>query len=373
MWIMRVISIFISIILAIVFISVVLASGLLTDDTYSNVADPLIPHGNDEFLNASSGGLDCTILNEIFLQWDLSDIQIEVSNEITPTILGLEAVFEFGASATGSLELWSTSDSWDETTLTYDSTPPDKPLPISLLATLALPQADGPVSFSSNELNAYINQESAYTGGGDTIEGDNIASFIIRIDGCSPPSNQIFFASSEETLGPAPFLDAFGPADLQDIELNQGWNMISSFIEPANPNMWDVFGDVQNDLVLVKNGDGIVFWPEYNINDIGDWVTVDGYQVYMTTAQTLTITGTRIIPANTPLVLSSGWNLIAFLGDEQIPIESGLADLDDTIVLAKNNTGKVYWPAYGINDIGNLIPGQGYQVYLNEQDTLVYP
>jgi hypothetical protein len=43
------------------------------------------------------------------------------------------------------------------------------------------------------------------------------------------------------------------------------------------------------------------------------------------------------------------------------------------LVIAKNNNGQTYIPGYGINDIGTMQPGQGYQVYLTAADTLVYP
>ena len=32
----------------------------------------------------------------------------------------------------------------------------------------------------------------------------------------------------------------------------------------------------------------------------------------------------------------------------------------------KNNAAEVYWPEFGFNGIGNLIPGQGYQIKVSE-------
>ncbi|MFA7626924.1 MAG: T9SS type A sorting domain-containing protein, partial [Candidatus Kapaibacterium sp.] len=37
------------------------------------------------------------------------------------------------------------------------------------------------------------------------------------------------------------------------------------------------------------------------------------------------------------------------------------------------NLGQAYIPQFNINGIGNLLPGQGYQVFLNKTDSLVYP
>jgi len=53
--------------------------------------------------------------------------------------------------------------------------------------------------------------------------------------------------------------------------------------------------------------------------------------------------------------------------------DSALAGIVSKLVIAKNGTGQVYWPAYGINTIGSMIPGQGYQMYLTQAGTLTYP
>ena len=37
------------------------------------------------------------------------------------------------------------------------------------------------------------------------------------------------------------------------------------------------------------------------------------------------------------------------------------------LIIAKNNLGTAYIPEFNFNGIGNLIPGQGYQIKLNEK------
>ena len=41
--------------------------------------------------------------------------------------------------------------------------------------------------------------------------------------------------------------------------------------------------------------------------------------------------------------------------------------------MAKSGGGLVYWPLYGINNIGNMNPGEGYQIKMLAADTLLYP
>lgn len=73
--------------------------------------------------------------------------------------------------------------------------------------------------------------------------------------------------------------------------------------------------------------------------------------------------------------LIEGWNIIAYTGT--VPVNATLyfkllfglpatatdQELNEAgLQIAKNNAAEVYWPEYGFNGIGNLIPGQGYQV-----------
>ncbi|GIR11704.1 MAG: hypothetical protein CM15mP23_02790 [Cryomorphaceae bacterium] len=45
---------------------------------------------------------------------------------------------------------------------------------------------------------------------------------------------------------------------------------------------------------------------------------------------------------------------------------------NNNLIIAKNNLGSAYLPEFNFNGIGNLIPGQGYQIKLNEPAELVY-
>lgn len=152
-----------------------------------------------------------------------------------------------------------------------------------------------------------------------------------------------------------------------------GWNMISSYVEPNPANLETVLAGVIPQMVIMKNGRGQVFWPSLGINQIGSWNPREGYQINMQSAASLTITGTQIVSEATPIALSPGWNLASYLRNSAMNIDAALASLGSKLVIAKNNAGQVYWPALGINQIGAMIPGQGYLLYLSETATLTYP
>jgi hypothetical protein len=157
------------------------------------------------------------------------------------------------------------------------------------------------------------------------------------------------------------------------IALASGWNMISSFVDPANPDLQTLLASILPNLVIVKNGAGQVFWPEFNINTIGNWKVRDGYQINMKTATTLSISGVQVAPEAASISLSQGWNLIAYLRNSSMSIETALAGIANRLVIVKNNAGQVYWPEFNINTIGSMLPGEGYQINVSQAATLKYP
>jgi hypothetical protein len=158
--------------------------------------------------------------------------------------------------------------------------------------------------------------------------------------------------------------DAAKPLEAQEIELQAGWNMISSNLIPVDPQFDTLLAGISRDMQLLKNEQGQVYWPAQDINQIGEWQVTEGYKLYMNREATLTITGNSIPAPGTQLDLSPGWNLIPYQYAVSMPVIEALEPVDYHIVLVKDNWGNVYWPAVGVDQIGNMIPGQGYQVYL---------
>lgn len=163
--------------------------------------------------------------------------------------------------------------------------------------------------------------------------------------------------------------------DTLNIPLATGWNLISSFIIPDESSMDSVFQDIANEVLIVKNGKGKIFVPSYQINTIGDWNMQHGYQVYSTTNTNLQIIGIPVEPESTNISLNAGWNIISYLRSTELSSPTGFASITDNsnLLMAKDSKGKIYVPSYNINTIGNLKPGDGYQIFVVQADTLIYP
>ena len=69
---------------------------------------------------------------------------------------------------------------------------------------------------------------------------------------------------------------------------------------------------------------------------------------------------TQIISIN----LLEGWNIIGYTLYEPQDAVASFQEITGIISIVKNNAGAVYMPEYGFNSIGDLIPGQGYQIVI---------
>ena len=165
-----------------------------------------------------------------------------------------------------------------------------------------------------------------------------------------------------------------GGLDEQLIDLPLGWSIMSTYINPVNPLANVVFAPVVSNTAIVKNGSGAVYWPAFGVNSIGNMILGQGYQVKMNSANdTLNVYGTAAVPEFTPVSVQAGWSIIGYL--RQVPGNAitMMSPIVANVAILKSGAGAVYWPAFGVNSIGNMMPGQGYQIKMNTTSTLYYP
>ena len=161
----------------------------------------------------------------------------------------------------------------------------------------------------------------------------------------------------------------------QKITLELGWNLISMNVIPDDLTMETIWAAIVDKLVIVKNSKGSVYIPSFNINTIGSWNILEGYQAYMSQKTELSVEGFPVVPEDTPIALSSGWSWVGYLKQKSMNIKDAVKTLtdDNALVIAKNLKGEVYIPQFDVNTIGNMLPSVGYQVYLSKASTLTYP
>ena len=86
----------------------------------------------------------------------------------------------------------------------------------------------------------------------------------------------------------------------------------------------------------------------------------------MNSSNNLVITGTQV-PYNTSLELNGGWNIMGYLHQDPMDATYALDPIVESVVIVKDENGLVFWPAFGLNNIGNMMAGEGYQIKTNEE------
>jgi hypothetical protein len=160
---------------------------------------------------------------------------------------------------------------------------------------------------------------------------------------------------------------------IQTINLPQGWYIFSTYIQPEYPSIDSVLSPVFNDLIIVKNGEGMAYLPDFGFNSIGDLTNDQGFLVKLIQPNSLPISGTKIIPENYPIDLNIGWNMFGYLRDNPMNLVQALAPIQSQITIVKNCVGTAYLPEWDYNGIGDLLPGEGYQIKLISSISFSYP
>lgn len=164
---------------------------------------------------------------------------------------------------------------------------------------------------------------------------------------------------------------------VQQIPLQKGWNLISFNVTPNSLKISDILSVFQrrngNYFLMAKNNAGQVYWPEYGIDQIDTVNLEEGYWLFLNKPAHLTVYGK---PITLPFVyyFQAGWNGMSYplirpsnaLQYVKPLIDSGqlvvLQDLEGRKVTQENGN----W----VNQIGQLKPGVGYQINVNQAATL---
>lgn|GEM_PF-2161154 len=161
--------------------------------------------------------------------------------------------------------------------------------------------------------------------------------------------------------------------DFQILNLLSGWNLLSTYIDPADPSCESVFSPIFQELILIKDQYGAVFWTQYQINMIGSLSIGKAYRAKLSQNAELFVLGSIVVPENTQILLIEGWNLIGYLRFSPAPITEMLTTIVSEIVLVKDGFGNVYWPQNNINQIVYMNPGLGYEIKMQNAGSFSYP
>jgi hypothetical protein len=156
----------------------------------------------------------------------------------------------------------------------------------------------------------------------------------------------------------------------QMIDLTEGWNIWSTYVAPEDPDMAAMFANISDQLVICKDENGSVYWPAFGLNNIGSITDGRGYQAKVESSTMLEVTGQLLDPGMS-IDLPEGWGIIGYVQTDAADAEMMMSSVSGLIIM-KDENGSVYWPAFSLNNIGNMQAGEGYQVKMEAEAVFSY-
>ncbi len=196
----------------------------------------------------------------------------------------------------------------------------------------------------------------------------NYTEVTVNVEYSTQYSHTSFFASG----GESGILSLSNPI-IQEIDISAGWSYFSTYMLPPDPSFFTVFAAFESYTDIIKDQSGGIFWPSFGINFIGDMVIGEAYQIFALQAFTLEVPGTIAVPETIPLNIPVGWSFLGYIRTSSSPIEDIFINITSSILIVKDSEGMVYFPSFGVNYIGDMLPGEGYQVLATSAATLIYP
>ena len=162
------------------------------------------------------------------------------------------------------------------------------------------------------------------------------------------------------------------PITSQEILLPEGWSIFSTYLNLENMDIGDALNSIEEQLVIVKDFQGMAYLLDWNYNGIGDLILGHAYQVKVNQESVIDFEGDYTLPNEVSIVLPVGWSLLGYLRINPADCVDVFEAISDEIELVKDYLGNAYLPNWNFNGIGDLVAGQGYQIKMNSTQVLQY-
>jgi hypothetical protein len=222
----------------------------------------------------------------------------------------------------------------------------------------------------------------AYGDDPTTPEKDGFAdgeAFLWKLNQCGNPMEYDAYATysdSEPNIGNFAELGLSALTSLQAAYpqyymLAEGWNSISTYLNPVVPAVEVMFQPIVNNLTIVSNLTTL-YWPAQGVNSIINWNVNSGYVAKVTQDVDFVIYGESYLDGT--LTLPAGWSYLPVLSTCEAAIGDVFAgNIGDVIFIQELISTNVYWPAYEIFTLETFEPGKAYRVKLATGVTVSFP
>lgn len=231
----------------------------------------------------------------------------------------------------------------------------------------------------------------------DSVLSDIVANVIIAKDGFGNVYYPAYGTNliGDMTIGQGYYikmaasdvLEVYGPSVIPEntyLTVDQGWGILGYLRHPDGP-INEMLDDINAEIIIVKNGSGMIYWPQYYVNMIGNMQPGEGYKIKMASTQTFTYPsnnyssakfegtipvcqhfyGVKATENNMTLCIpAKAWKEKPKPGDE-IGVISGIGQLVGSAVFTGGNTAISLWgnDAYSFETDG-LLSGENFTIKL---------
>jgi len=215
-----------------------------------------------------------------------------------------------------------------------------------------------------------------------TPEKDGFANgerFIWRMNVCATCAEYPAGATYDDTKPNMGYFADLGLSSLTSLEVmvcqyysfTEGWNGISSYINPFDADVETMFAPIVDDIIIMRNLTQ-VWWPGESINTIGDFDNGAGYAIKLTADHQFEICGPDFY--GTELMLETGWFYMPTLSQCSVDAMALFGDNLDDIIIVQDLIGTgVFWPAQNIYTLETLEPGHVYKIKAANAFSITFP
>lgn len=165
---------------------------------------------------------------------------------------------------------------------------------------------------------------------------------------------------------------AIPPVTSQEITFPEGWSIFSTYLELENMDIAQALSPIGEQVIIAKDYQGLAYLADWDFNGIGNMIHGHAYQIKVSQETVLNLEGSYTAPEEVQISLPAGWSLFGYLRTESADCVAVLQEINAEVVIVKDYLGNAYLPDWEFNGIGNLHPGQGYQIKLNSPQILQY-
>jgi len=156
----------------------------------------------------------------------------------------------------------------------------------------------------------------------------------------------------------------------QSITLQNGWNGVSSYINPTDPSIETILFNHANSFMVLVDPYGNLFYPGEDINTIVNWDNQSGYSIK--TNQQIEVVFYGELFQDKSVSLNEGWNIIPGLSECDVSVVDLLAGISNNVIKEVGGSG-VFWPEKDVYSLEYLHSGSAYYLYTDTPFTLTFP